>query len=526
MLHVFAIQFIGLCGAIGAVGFLMGSYMKLYAKSSETELGLFFCIPPVSMFAAPIVGAVADRHQNHRQLYLFFLVLAAVAHLPFAILPFIINLLPEFSEQFLTPKLLYWTLFVLHALGFVSLSCNRLLANVLAMNYARRVGGDFSNYRTCGAISIGVFSILLAYFNCNWILPDYVFGLAVWVASHIVVALLVHAWPKEFFVVLSEAERQELIEQGKLPELPTLGESWKHVAAKLLPCYSCCSSSATALKEEEKTLESLSGTSKTKKYLSVRQQTSIFLVLMKRDFRIPLYLLALLLLGFTGHSMHQFVYVYLDKYCNESNTCDASLISGYMLVGICVFEVVLYLTNNFFLRHLHHIVLISAIPLSLVAHYFSLGFLVRYSPWFFLAESLHGLEYGASVVLSVYLGHSFANEAGLIIPELIKRNIISENDDLNLVRVSLLATMMSSITLAYDGLGGMTGSYAFGWIISLIGYEPSFQLNLYLAATFLTLILTTFWIGKCLNIEPKLLKRAKTAEKTHPKDQYKTKLAP
>lgn len=138
-------------------------------------------------------------------------------------------------------------------------------------------------------------------------------------------------------------------------------------------------------------------------------------------------------------------------------------------------------------------------------HYYFYGFFINHvSHYFFFIECLHGLEYSLGFVASVELGNKFGNEVQLILPELIERGIISKDDDQEIVRVCLLATMNSCFTLVYDGLGTMTGSILYGFIIGHFSFNTVWLVIGTMAGFGFFSALLVYSISKCFHIEPQV----------------------
>lgn len=521
---IFDLLYLLTMAGFSACDVLMGVYMMHYAGASQLDLGFIFMILPLAVITRPYLCTIADRYQTHKKLLALCLIVNAIMYLPFAILPFIKE--HHFLANFLTPRMCFWLLAVCHLIGSISFCGTRSLGDALAVNYAKRIGSDFTSYRKYGAISYGACGYLLGKVNQGWILPDFAPTFIFHVSCLMILGLLVHLWPNEFFVIISHDEE----ENGKLmSDLPNGKQVLAHMGSKLYRTVFCCCvtpppqtpspnpissnevDTAKTVAVRNEPISSLDNAiisnSKDKKPLTTRQQVSILLLLLRRDFRISLFLLLLAFSGIVGYAPRGFVFTYMDIFCHENQNCDSSSLSGLVMISYCVVETICYLGITAFRSRLNNTVLLQVSLLSLAIHYYSYGFFLdNASPYFFLVESLHGLEYAFSLATSVDLAHYFASEVAILMPELTQRGIIDERNDQKLVKISLMATMNSCFTLAYDGGGSLIGAFLCGLMVEKFSFTLTWISIGALSTIGFFVVLLVIFVVKCLHLEPKIEK--------------------
>lgn len=555
---IFGLQYALVVAGYAASAFLLGNYMILYAGATQLELGLMFTIQPAVILVRPFVCSLADRYQAHRTIYLYCSLLSFLFHVPFILLPFVAaaswpashaNATLDDDDQLLGPprvvisleqqanqsspaqlvgqsaaprselmaelalvfteRVRFWVLVVSHFAGCVFFCCMRTLGDVLTVNHCRRMRTNYTKYRKLSPISFGMCSLVLGYINCNQQLlglPDYVPGFILYSACHMTLFVLFYLWPEEYFEMVSEAQVEGL--EG--PPLRPLPMSWaeigRHMRRKLRNLFVCCRPASDPL--DDRQLAPATTTNR----LGTMQQVRIIGVLLQEDFRIPLYMLVLVGCGVMGHSVQNFVYVYLAEVCREQN-CSSSTISGYIMLGICVTETFAYSLSSRYFQfqskgQTNKLIKVELALAVLALHYLALAFLVHQSAYYFLAEALHGFEFGLMIATGIELGDYFANEVALIIPQLRAKNIIGKGDDLNLVRVSLVATMLGCFLLVYDGLGGFIGCLLFGFIVDEFGFLAAFKLNALLSFLFLAALLLCSFATRHAPLKPRILRPA------------------
>lgn len=544
---IFILHYFLIMAGYSACGLLLGAYMIRYAEATELELGFVFMIQPLSMFFRPLVCARADRHQTHKQMLAWCCLGKSLAYVPFVVIPVMLAAAPHLRDTYLTAQVCFWVCSVSHLVGSMFFCGVRSLGDALACNYAKRINSDFTCYRKYGAISFGSMGFFLGHFNQGSALPDYVASHVTLVGSMALLAALIYLWPDEAFRMISDHTGSGAAGE-KLGELPNARQTIQHMTTKLgsLLCCAgrCCAKSAQYEPKQPCTPQSRTNMSiassnnnaiqdklsrphvklsrdlvpidlsaqddvgQQKQPLTVQQQVRIFMLLMQRDFRIPLFFLFLVYGGMTGYAPQNYVFTYIDQVCHSKGICDGAKLSGLVMICFCAAETTCYLILNW-LRvriNMNFVVLLEATLLSLAIHYYFYGFVLDHvSPYFFLVEMMHGLEYSASLSTSVELGYRFANEVEILIPELLERKIIGPEHDRELVRLSLMATMSACFTLAYDGAGTITGAFIYGIVTDRYGFQTTWILIGTLASVGFFAIMIIVLIGKCFRIRPQIL---------------------
>ena len=519
---IYHLYFALIMAGYSACGILLGSYMMLYAGARELDLGLLFMIQPMTIFLRPLICARADRTRGHKRMLVWFTLLTSLAYAPFIVIPLLMQS-SRSPGSLLGPgqssaRKRFWILALSHLLGSVGFCGVRSLGDALAVNYAKRIGTDYARYRKYGAISFGLCGYLLGHVNQNWILPDFVPSMMVYSSTMLLMALLVFVWPDEYFVIVSRSQQEALARNPELAKpLPGSRGIVEHMGSRLRNLLGCHSigggrTAVEVKKKELKTGESHDmvgeATRKEKrKSLAIGQQLRILSLLLRADFRIGLYLLILFYGGLVGYAGPNFVFTYLNETCHRKATCDAASLAGLVMVSYCLVETCCYLLIDRFRGKLNYLLMVEITFVSLAAHYFFYGYALDHlSPYFFLAESLHGVEYAISLSTSVELGYLFANEVELLIPELIRRDIIRPEDDQELIKVSLMATMSGLMTLVYDGLGSILGSLVYGLTTGHYSFVTTWRVIGTLASCGFVVILVGYLVGKWLGLEPRIHK--------------------
>lgn len=243
-----------------------------------------------------------------------------------------------------------------------------------------------------------------------------------------------------------------------------------------------------------------------RKPLTVRQQLAILCLVLKRDFRISLAFIVLFFGGWICRSAQNFVFVQLENVCETKKTCHHGKLSGDVIAGISILEFLTYIFisagKNF---KINRLMLLQIALISLSLHYYFFAFYLPSLPsiWF-LVESLHGFEFAIFITTSLSWGYSFANEVEYVIPELKEQGIISDKDDLNLVKVSLVATMLSCMTLLYEGFGSTLGSFVYGIVIERYTFESAWTVNGSIAVMEFAIISVCLFVNRFLKLKPKM----------------------
>lgn len=490
--------------------FLLGSYMIRYADVSDLEIGFIFMIQPLAVFARPFICARADRLQSHKRLLQLCLLITVLFYLPFITIPILLRYRPQLEEHLLSKRICFWILGISHLLGSFGFTGIRSLGDSLAVNYAKRVNSSFSSYRKFGSIGFGICGFLLGQINQNWLLPDFVPAFIVYVLGMFTLLILMYLWPDEHFRMIARDSATQKTRQPQ--ELPKGREIAKHMWANLIDLVMWRKPAHEEFKLDQSktngdkgaTIDCFNKQETRKHSLTTRQQAQIFLLLVKRDFRILLFLLLILHCGLVSHAM-PFVYTYMGKVCNEGHDCNAASLAGLVMICYCILETTCYMLIDVFRSRINYLVLLEVSLISVAIHYNFFGFLLPHlSPYFFLVESLHGLEYSTCITSEVELADKFASEVELLLPELIKLGIISKKDDTELVKLSLLATMNSLFTLAFDGLGTLIGAFIFGLIIDRYSFTTVWCFIGFLATVGFLAINVVILVGKWFRIAPEI----------------------
>lgn len=559
-------------------GLLLGRYMLLYGNASELDLGFVFMIHPLAMFARPLICAHADRCQSHKKTLFVSLLVNSLAYTPFIAIPYMLQY--SILTQYFTPKVYFWILLGSHAVGSVAFCGVRSLGDALAVNYAKKVGSSFGDYRKYGALGYGIAGFLLGNINQNWYLPDYVPAVVTNVLSLFANSLIIYNAPDGYFKMVSESacrqygnldksergssgaenisniilpsesninqhvksqhkHQKQVPDLEQTPKLDDLSNSMSHdddispglkksisgylispgdlnlpiecsITKETIECkVAPIKNKQQSMDENEAQIITRNSMKIAKpcKRISAKQQVQIFFVLMEYDIRIPLFFLLLFLGGLLGYAPPNFVFTYMDKVCNETGKCDSAFLSGLTMLIYCCFETLCYIGIRKFCTNMGHALRLQITFVSLAFHFFFYALALRHlSPYFFLIETLHGLEYSISLTSSVELGYKFANEVGLLIPELLRRGIITGQDDREMVRLSLTATMNSCFTLIYEGAGTMAGVLIYGLILDLYSFETVWLVIGSASTCGLLLVSIVIIAGRCLKIEPKILR--------------------
>lgn len=480
-----------------ACGLLLGSYMIEHGGASDSDLGTIYMIAPMIALTRPLISAQADRYQSHKKLLVTCLLCTSLAYLPFVVIPLVMEYQPV--AQILTERIRFWLLVLAHFVGSVGFCGVRALGDSLAVNYAKRIGEDFATYRKYGSISFGIFGYLLGQINQDWILPEFVPSMCLYVLSMALLTAIVYFWHDEFYVMKAQISNQQVDEEPE--KLPSKGQVAAHMKTKLGNLLTFSSTRGSKAVDVE-------CKAKSKFNLSARQQASIFLLLLRRDIRIPMFLGLLFYSGCFGHAPQNFVYTFIIRTCDERGTCDGPSLTGILMISYCICETTCYMVLNAFRGRLNHMITMLITLTSLTIHYYFYGlFIDHVSPYFFFFECLHGLEFATSIVASVELGYMFGNEVELILPELIERGVISKDDDPEIIKICLLSVLSSCFTLVYDGLGTFCGAILYGLVIE---YSGSFNNCWLLIGTMglvgFFVVLLVYFVGKCLHIEPQIFR--------------------
>lgn len=485
---IFGIQYVLLGTATSPFDYLLGSYMMEYTNASSLLMSLFFMVYPVAYFFRPVICSIADRFGAHKAVLLLCCLGCSVLYFPFVLVPF--YLIDTKNGSNIT---LFWILTVIHFFGCVCFDAAKSLADALTLNYVSRIESTYGRYRIYSLIFQGVGGLLIGYINTGTSLPNYVAGMLIFVGCFVSLALLTYGWPSEFYVFLNESQLRDEEYMKQRPSLASNADCFKHLCKKV----GCCGAyqKSTGETKHPKVEQG------TKKYLNVRQQMLIMKQLMQMDHCLPLLMLTLIFSGIVGYSGQQFVQIQVKEVCSTGE-CNSSVISGYILICIffCEFAVLIF-TDNI---RLHYYTSIQVGLVFTAFEYASICYLTQMSPYFYIIAGAHGLHGFLAFLVCVKQGREFANRVELIIPKLNELQILNKDNDIELVKISLAATMIATFVLCHEGVGAILGRLALGTIIQKYGYNVGWLALSTLAALLFLLISIARMVGYATSIGSRL----------------------
>lgn len=447
-----------------------------------------------------------------------YLVLSAFAYIPFVIWPYFKEKTIWGAQMNVDKEQINWPLWILaffHLLGSIGWSGSRALGDACAVNFAKRLGGTYSEHRVYGAYTFGILGYLMGFVNQNNpYFPDFVPAVLLYCFTMIISALLVHHWPDEYFKMstvqryaLTENQRAIMFELERR-KLPKGRELWKQIKGRISATFRCnnkdLSESETGTVVGSKQIMHKSNSNRA---ISTKKQLKVLALLCKRDYRIILSLIVIFHTGLSAYAAINFVFTYLDVYCKTRGTCSGAEISSLMIFGFSLIECLAYeLLARIKLNCYVRLMMIFATG---IIHFNFYGFLIEnLSPYWFLIEALHGIEYSLTLTLLLDMGYKFAREVDLIIPELIDKGVISAHDreEQELTRVSLMATMSGLFTMVFDGISCSIGAVIFGQIVGHFSFKVLWICIGGSATIGLFLTLMAFGMSKLFDLRPRLLK--------------------
>lgn len=508
---IFKLHYWFVASGINAVGILMGVFIETYTDASSTEIGLLYMLMPVTgLIFRPVICSIADREQAHRFYLMLCLAISAVSYTPFIIIPL---MGPQVYE--VHPRFCWYFLVTLKVIGDIAFGGVFSIGDSLAINYAKRIGTDFSVYRVWGTISWMVFGIITGQINEVSFLPKYVPGFLVLISASLMNMLVIYLWPPEYFVMVPHNEKRiQQLKQELANEESKFGAMtkslmpremvWAHAKQKLRLLLTCSCFSAPKLADKKQQAADLdvvktaptnqanleNGNSQletsnqdnvvattkqppTKETrISKKTQVQILLLLLKRDVRIIPYLLLFVCAGSVVVPL-SFFFMSLSAICHEHNRCDFSQLGGFLQVSMAIAETILFLYIKRIIATIGRLNTVAvSFFLTSLKYTFYATIWPSVDPHFALLSELpHGIIFGIFLTLMVELGHLFANEVEYILPELIERQIISKDDDLDRLKMSLAATMQAVVSSANDGIGRGVGALIYGLILDHYSYH-------------------------------------------------------
>jgi len=525
---IYKLHYWFIASGANALGILLGVFMECYTDASSTEIGMLYMMMPfIGIIFKPIICSRADRKHAHRSYMMSCQLVVAISYLPFIILPM---LGPDFYDNH--PRLCFYILVALKVIGDAAFGGLVSIGDSLAINYAKRLNVDFSVYRIWGTISWMVFGCVIGQINEVWFLPKYVPGFMVLVSSSLLGMFCVYLWPKEYFEMVAhsslsnessnekgqQTDHLKAIEGGqktKVKKESAITKSlmprevvWAHAKKQMLALVTlrCCtntdkdstndghpdkSNSVEVLKESGIAQDNKTKDSHQSEEVTMKTQLQILWLLVKRDPRIVGYLLAFVGAGFSIVPL-SFFFISLAQICHADNRCDFSQLGGFLQVSMAMAETVLLWYIKRMMAKIGRLNTLT-IAFSLVAmKYAFYGTIWRdVDPhWSLVAESVHGVTFGIFLTAMVEMGHLFANEVELVIPELMQKNIIEKKFNVEKLKLSLQATMQAIISNANDGLGRGFGALIYGLILDHYDYITLWRC-IAVGATMVILIIET-----------------------------------
>ena len=483
---IFKLHYWFIASGANALGILLGVFMEAYTDASSTEIGmLYMSMPFIGIFCRPLICSLADRKQAHREYIMLCQFVVAITYLPFVIIPL---LGPQAYEAH--PRLCFYTLVSLKVLGDAAFGGVISIGDSLAINYAKRIGVEFSVYRVWGTISWMVFGVIIGQVNEIWFLPKYVPGILVLIVSSLLNMFVVYLWPPDYFKMVPHIEGQEkkqgeaissdLSEKMELKKENAMTKSlmprelvWAHAKKQIwnLITFRCLTNTLNSTQIGEiKTggAGTRDETSKVAKedFIDRRTQLKILGLLMRRDPRIVLYLLMFICAGFSIIPL-SFLFISLAQICHQDNRCNFSQLGGLLQVSMALAETILFIYIKRIIAAIGRLNTISiSFFLTTLKFLFYGTIWLDVDPYYSLViELFHGIIFGIYLTLMVEMGHLFANEVDYVIPELIEKEIIPRDSDREKLKLSLLATMQAIIANANDGLGRGIGALVYGLIL-------------------------------------------------------------
>lgn len=496
----------GIC----AITVLLGVYINTYTDATSLELGfLLMLMPFTGILSRPIICSYADRNQAHQKCIMWCLFTCGVTYSPFLIIPF---LGPEIYQVY--TRTCWYILVVSKVIGDAALGGVISVGDSLAVNYAAKVGVDFSVYRIWGTISWMTFGFLIGQINEISYLPKYVPAFTILVVADFLDMLVIWLWPPEYFTMVQrerarkkstikgvEKKKENAFTKSLLPREVV----WAHAKNKLLRLITLglydsnkklynyndngksklnkfgISTVAVIGKQPEKVAEKVNleegnvesvQTKKKDVAVSKTVQLKILFYLMKKDPRIVLYILFFICAG-ASLAPVSFLMIHLSNRCRDEGSCQISQLAGILQVSMASSETVLFI----FIRKLKakfgrlNMIAIGIGLLSIKYLYYETIYFQLDPYYTFFAETLQGVAFGIFLQISVELAHIFALEVCYIIPELYETGVVDDQLDRSKLELSLCATMQALIACSQDGVGRGLGALTFGLLVEIYGYD-------------------------------------------------------
>lgn len=501
---IFKLHYFLLTAGGNALSILLGVFIETYTDATPTELGALLMVTPfLAMFGRPILCSMADRQQAHRKYLLLFLLVRVISFSPFIVIPFMGEQL--YAEH---ARACWYFLATLKVCGDLAGGGLNSIADSLAINYAKRVGTSFSTYRVWGTISWMLFGIVIGQVNEVWFLPKYVPAFMILIGSLVLDALLIWLWPREYFTMTEgksaaatsrsaggEEEKKKRTEKEPAEEISKTPKClmpkdvvWAQAKSKLTRVFCCCfhwSASwdrgrpMSAHNERARhdsgvgvAVEKLNYKEPRSRPLSKMTQVRILAILIRRDKRIMFYLAYFVLTG-ACHATMSFFFISLSRICHSEGSCDFSQLAGLLQFSMAAFETLLFIYIKQIIDKIGRLNSAALAMLLSSAKFLFYGTIwSQLNPYYsLLSEGVTGVIFGINLTLMVEVGHLFSSEVEHIVPELLDRNILSPDTELDKLRYSLAATMQALVSSASEGIGTSCGSLVYGVLLERISYE-------------------------------------------------------
>lgn len=492
---IFKLHYFLVTAGANAFSILLGVFIETYTDASPSELGALLMITPfLAMFGRPILCSIADRKQAHRKYLIVCLFVKILSYSPFIVIPFL-------GEQLYRKhaRACWYILAALKVCGDLAAGGLASIADSLAINYANRVGTSFGVYRVWGTISWMLFGIIIGQVNEVWFLPKYVPAFMILIGSLALDAFLIWLWPREYFIMTEGQTEKAAVEddeatrgrkrqdeeskakvEGAQKCLMPRAVVWSQARAKLCRVFCCASRAPEAPpidtesqpRQEGGVQQDTAPSRQDEPMISKMAQLRILGVLIQRDQRIIFYLAYFVLAGACQATM-SFFFISLSKICHDQNSCDFSQLAGFLQFSMAALETVLFIYVKQIIDKIGRLNSAALAMLLSSAKFMFYGTIwTQVSPYYsLLSEGVTGVIYGINLTLMVEVGHLFSSEVKYIIHELLQRDIISADTEIDKLRYSLAATMQALVSSASEGIGTGCGSLIYGVLLERISYE-------------------------------------------------------
>lgn len=414
-------------------------------------------LPFVTMASNVFVCSLADRHQAHRCLFLWFLVVALIGYGSYGILPFFVA--PQLEERGL--NIATWTMIcIIATVSTIAMSVITCLSDALAMNSSIRRDTSFGKIRVWGTLGWGLGSLLLSFINQSTKLPLLVPGLIMTTVLILADVLAVAFWPnKNDF----ELERPSLatVCQDSMLDSGTAGCPGDGKDNSSDASYRSRSLSATPaqLLTSEKSTVDVS---------SSKIQWELFREVAKRRSSIFVYMGLFTLSGAIISVQWSYFFLFLKSI----HPAEFAFVSGFAMTIDSVIEVPFFLLSEQMIQILGRNHTLGFSFASMGARFLLYNYLLPNSSIYLviIPELLQGPSFGLFYVVMTEVANEYS-ECEDAIAKVIKEGLVPDTaDNIRRLRQSLRATMQSVVSACYEGLGLGLGSILGGLVIEYYGF--------------------------------------------------------